>query len=109
MKRNADLEYASGIDFTEDLAQRLRDPEFAAEYHEARRRASLGLKIAKLRTAQGISQAELAERLHTTQSVISRYESADYTSYRMDTLQRLAAALGGELVVDIKEPAEKPT
>ena len=103
MKNLQDRNESLGVDFGEDLARRLHDSEFAAEFHEARRRASLGLKIAKLRTAQGISQAELAERLHTSQSVISRYESADYTSYRMDTLKRLASALGGELVVDIKE------
>jgi ribosome-binding protein aMBF1 (putative translation factor) len=90
-----------GVDYSEDLARRLRDPEFAAEYREARKRASLGLKIAKLRSAQGLSQAELAARLNTTQSVISRYESADYSSYRLDTLRRLAEALGSELVVDI--------
>jgi len=94
-----------GVDYREDLNRRLRDPEFAAEYHEARKRASLGLKIAKLRSAQGLSQSELAVRLNTTQSVISRYESADYSSYRLDTLKRLAEALGGELVVDI-EPRE---
>ena len=59
------------------------------------------MKIAKLRAEQGLSQAELAARVNTTQSVISRYESADYSSYRLDTLRRLAEALGSELVVDI--------
>ena len=90
-----------GVDYREDLTERLRDPEFAAEYREAQHRASLGLKIAKLRAEQGLSQAELAARVNTTQSVISRYEPADYSSYRLDTLRRLAEALGSELVVDI--------
>jgi ribosome-binding protein aMBF1 (putative translation factor) len=91
-----------GVDFQEDLDRRLLDPEFASEFREARRRASLGLKIARLRAARGLSQAELAARLNTTQSVISRYESADYTNYRLETLQKLAEALGGQLVVDIE-------
>lgn len=93
---------ARGSDFTRDLENRLgRDPELEREYRGALERASLGLKIARLRTERGLSQAQLAERVKTTQSVISRYESADYTSYNLDTLRRLAAALDAELVVDL--------
>lgn len=102
--RNETNEY--GPDFRDDLERRLRDDGFAAEYREARRKASLGLKIARLRNARGMSQTELAAQLETTQSVISRYESADYTSYRLDTLKRLADALGADLIVDL-EPSEK--
>jgi predicted XRE-type DNA-binding protein len=91
------------VDFRDDLAQRLGDAELASEFKDARDRAALGLKIARLRAARGLSQAQLASRVNTTQSVISRYESADYRSYNIETLRRLAAALGGELVVDLRE------
>lgn len=91
-----------GPDIRDDLERRLRDEDFATEFREARRKASLGLKIARLRNAKGMSQTELAHRLDTTQSVISRYESSDYTSYRLDTLRRLADALGAELIVDLE-------
>jgi ribosome-binding protein aMBF1 (putative translation factor) len=93
----------SSTDFRDDLSQRLTDPELAAEFREAHERAALGLKIARLRTARGLSQAQLATRLNTTQSVISRYESADYRSYNIETLRRLASALGGELIVDLRD------
>lgn len=96
-----------GPTFRDDLARRLRDPEFAAEYQDARTRASLGLKIARMRAARGMSQADLAARMNTTQSVISRYESADYQGFRLGTLRRLAEALGAELEVDIREPAPR--
>ena len=92
-----------GVDFRDDLARRLSDPELAAEYEAAHERASIGLKIARLRTDRGLSQAQLALRLNTTQSVISRYESADYKSYNLDTLRRLADALGAEVTVDFAE------
>lgn len=95
------------VSFRSDLERRLADPEFAAEYPTARYRARLGLRIAQLRSQSGMSQAELAAALNTTQSVISRYESADYSGYRLDTLHRLADALGGELVVDIKLPGHR--
>ena len=90
-----------GVDYRTDLEQRLGDPEFAAEFEAAQERASLGFKIAKLRNQQGLSQAQLADRLNTSQSVISRYESADYSNYRLNTLRRLADALGSELRVEI--------
>jgi ribosome-binding protein aMBF1 (putative translation factor) len=98
----ADVERITGTDFEEDLQRRLQNPDFAAEYGDAIDRARLGVKIASLRAERGLSQTELAARLRTTQSVVSRYESADYTAYRMDTLRRLAEALDGELVVDIR-------
>lgn len=98
---------AAGASFRDDLERRLRDPEFAAECREAHERATLGLKIARIRTARGMSQTELAARLNTTQSVISRYESADYRGFRMETLRRLAEALGAELEVDFREPANR--
>jgi len=92
-----------GTDFRDDLAARLSDPELATEFEIARDRAYLGLKIARLRAARGMSQAQLASRLNTSQSVISRYESADYTNYNLETLRRLADALGAELTVDLEE------
>jgi ribosome-binding protein aMBF1 (putative translation factor) len=93
---------ARGSDFSVDLDSRLEDPELAREYREALERASLGLKIARLRAERGMSQAQLAERVNTTQSVISRYESADYVNYNLRTLRRLAAALDSELLVDFR-------
>ena len=41
----------------------------------------------------GVSQAELARRVGTTQSVISRLEDADYGGHSLALLQRIAAAL----------------
>jgi len=110
MNTNADRPKTSsrrGGSFREDLTQRLGDPAFAKEFREAHERASIGLKIARMRSARGMSQSQLAARVHTSQSVISRYESADYDSFRVDTLRRLADALGAELTVDLKEPVQR--
>jgi HTH-type transcriptional regulator/antitoxin HipB len=91
------------VSFRDDLTRRLEDPEFAREFQEARERSSLGLKIARSRTAKGLSQAELAEKLNTTQSVVSRFESVDYTGHKVETLRRVADALDLDLVVDLRE------
>ncbi len=100
--------YESGestvVSFQEDLARRMsEDPTFAREYREARERASLGLKIARLRSARGLSQTQLASKLQTTQSVVSRIESPDYVGHKVETLRRVADALDVELVVELRE------
>ncbi|QEG36077.1 helix-turn-helix transcriptional regulator [Bythopirellula goksoeyrii] len=61
------------------------------------------------RTAAGLTQGEIAEKVGTTQSVISQLESADYEGHSLSMLRRIAAALGSHveirLVPGSKEPA----
>jgi transcriptional regulator with XRE-family HTH domain len=46
-----------------------------------------------LREQAGFSQTELAKRVGTTQSVISRLEDADYEGHSLAMLNRIAAAV----------------
>lgn len=68
---------------------------------------ALGQLIYDLRTEAGLSQRELAERMGTTQSVISRLEEGGGARNRIDTLARVATALNRHLVVSF--PASVPT
>lgn len=61
---------------------------------EARVNAAVAQLIYQARNKAGLSQAELAERIGTKQSVISRLEDADYEGHSLSILQRIAAALG---------------
>lgn len=64
---------------------------------------ALGQLIYDLRTGAGLSQRELADRMGTTQSVISRLEEGGGAKNRIDTLARVAEALGRHLVVSFPE------
>ena len=64
---------------------------------------ALGQLIYDLRTQAGLSQRELAERMGTTQSVISRLEEGGGARNRIDTLARVATALDRHLVVSFPE------
>ena len=64
---------------------------------------ALGQLIYDLRTEAGLSQRELAERMGTTQSVISRLEEGGGARNRIDTLARVATALDRHLVVSFPE------
>lgn len=68
---------------------------------------ALGQLIYDLRTAAGLSQRELAERMGTTQSVISRLEEGGGARNRLDTLGRVAVALDRHLVVSFPEVVPK--
>ncbi len=59
-------------------------------------------KIYELRTRAKLSQAQLARKVGTTQSVISRLEDADYEGHSLAILRRIAAAL--ERRVEIRFP-----
>lgn len=64
---------------------------------------ALGQLIYDLRTSTGLTQKALAERMGTTQSVISRLEEGGGAKNRIDTLARVAVALGRHLVVSFPE------
>jgi transcriptional regulator with XRE-family HTH domain len=64
---------------------------------------ALGQLIYDLRTGAGLSQRELAERMGTTQSVISRLEEGGGAKNRIDTLSRVAEALGRHLILSFPE------
>lgn len=68
----------------------------------------LGQLIYDLRSEAGLSQRELAARIGTTQSVISRLEEGGGARNRLDTLARVATALNRHLVVSFPDtvPAE---
>jgi len=61
---------------------------------EARVNAAVAQLIYAARNKAGLSQAELAERIGTKQSVISRLEDADYDGHSLSMLHRIAASLG---------------
>jgi len=56
-------------------------------------------KIFQLRSKARLSQAELARRVGTTQSVISRLEDADYDGHSLVMLRRIASALEKRLEI----------
>lgn len=86
----------------EDIRNKRGEPN-AETRAEAEHDFALGQLIYDLRAAAGLSQRELAERMGTTQSVISRLEEGGGAKNRLDTLVRVAEALGRHLIVSFPE------
>jgi ribosome-binding protein aMBF1 (putative translation factor) len=79
-----------------DILDRMagESPELRRLTEEARVNAAVAQLIYEARNKAGLSQAQLAERIGTKQSVISRLEDADYEGHSLSMLQRIATALG---------------
>lgn len=89
-------------DAVEILRQRyIQDvPERLASVEEERIHAKVARQIHELRARARLSQAQLAEKIDTTQSVISRLESADYEGHSLSMLRRIAEALDAKVDVE---------
>ncbi len=90
-------------------AKALRRPGVKREYDRLAEEFAFLDEVLKARAAAGLTQAEVAERIGTTQSAVARLESADAKhSPSLTTLRRYAAALGCKLQVRlVREPAAK--
>jgi transcriptional regulator with XRE-family HTH domain len=66
---------------------------------EERSNAAVARQIYELRTARGLTQKQLAERVGTQQPVIARLEDADYQGHSLAMLYRIGAALGCRVAV----------
>jgi ribosome-binding protein aMBF1 (putative translation factor) len=78
-------------------------PEFKKAYYDELSRLRLAHRIAELREKCGLSQAELARKVGTTQAGISRLENPNYHNYSLKTLEKVANALGARLRVELEE------
>lgn len=68
-------------------------PDRLRELEEMRVNEEIARQILGLRTAAGLSQAQLAKLIGTTASVICRLEDADYEGHSLAMLRRIGAAL----------------
>jgi transcriptional regulator with XRE-family HTH domain len=71
-----------------------------------RRRQALLAELVAQRRAAGLSQAEVADRMGTSQPAVARVE-AGTGDVRLSTLERYAAAVGRRLEVRLELPEEE--
>jgi len=83
------------------IAQRKkRDKKFAEGYDQGYEQFKVGVILRQAREAAGLTQAELARRLKTKKTAISRIEN-HAEDIKLSTLKRVASALGKRLEIRI--------
>ncbi|HUT55297.1 MAG TPA: helix-turn-helix transcriptional regulator [bacterium] len=78
-----------------------RDKKFALGYDQGYQRFKLGAMLRQARLDAGMTQEQLARRLKTKKTAISRIEN-HAEDIKLSTLDRVASALGKQLEIRIE-------
>ncbi len=78
----------------------MKDKEVLRAYNKLAPEFAIAQKVIEKRLQCGLTQAELAEKVGTKQSAISRLESGNYNP-SLNFLEKVAKALNLNLVVDM--------
>ena len=94
---------AKRITLKDILKKELKDHEFSFYFQHEKSISKIARLIRDARLKAGITQAELAERAKTSQTVIARLESGtDQRTPSLDLLERIARALKAKLLVSFE-------
>lgn len=91
----------AGVKFSDIKELLMKDDDFKAEYEKLKPRYDVISQIIEERSKQDITQEELALRVGTQKSNISRLESGAYNP-SLDFLVKVAHSLGKEVQVSLK-------
>jgi ribosome-binding protein aMBF1 (putative translation factor) len=78
----------------------MKEPSFRAEYERLKPEFALALAFIKARNKAGMTQADVARKMRTTQSVVARIESGSNPP-NLKTLERYAKAVGRRIEVKL--------
>ncbi len=84
--------------FARFKARALKDPGIRRAYEEGLEDFRIAVRLAELREQRGMTQTELAAKIHTSAAVISRLERGQNVEFK--TLKKVAAALGVRLTLE---------
>jgi ribosome-binding protein aMBF1 (putative translation factor) len=89
-------------DFQKYKKKRMKqDPDFWSGYDERLETFKLGILLKQARLEAGLTQEQIAKRLKTTKSVVSRMEN-HATDIRLSTLEKFAKAVGRKIHVALR-------
>ena len=81
--------------------RRKTDRSFDEGFEDGYKAFKIGAVLKQAREESGLTQAEMAEKLHTQKSAISRIEN-HAEDIRLSTLEKFASVLGRSLEVSIR-------
>jgi len=81
----------------------MSDPESSDIYKRKRQEIEIALLMRKTREKANLSQEDIAERMHTTRSAVSRFESSGTGRHSpsLETLLKYAQALGYSVKINL--------
>jgi DNA-binding XRE family transcriptional regulator len=83
------------------IETKLENEKFRKGFEDEYAKLSIGEQLAALRSNANLTQAQVAKKVGTTASAISRYENAEYDRYELQTLRRIVEACGGKINIAV--------
>lgn len=96
-------------ELTEQLRQSFADEEYRNAYAESFLNSYVAAQIKVLREEYPLTQGELAIKIGTQQPGVARLENVNYSSWKVETLRKLARALNVRLKITFEEWGTLPT
>jgi ribosome-binding protein aMBF1 (putative translation factor) len=91
-----------GRTLKEYIAEQMNDPEFKKAWEDIEPEFQVLKTMIKAREKSGLSQIELARRVGTKQSVISRLERGGFSKATLETIKKVAEALDMRLEIRLR-------
>ena len=85
--------------------RKANDPKFAKDYETGYQEFKIGVMLKMARESAGLTQEQLAQKLRTKKSAISRIEN-HAEDIKLSTLKKFAQALGKNLHVEVSSILE---
>jgi len=85
-------------DFNKLLNEELKNLDFKQEWEKLELRYIIVKQLIKLRNSYNLSQSELAKKVGTTQSVISRIENGN-VNIGIDMIERIAKSFNKQIKI----------
>lgn len=89
------------------LEKQFKDKKFKEKFYKGLEKTRIAAEISYYREKRGITQAQLAKLLGTSQSTVARLEDPFYENYSLNTLRKVAKVLDLELIVSLREKNEQ--
>lgn len=86
-------------EYQSNLEEEFQDEEYRYAYAEDYLNTRIATQIKVLREQRAMTQQGLAEKIGTKQAGVSRLESVNYSSWKTQTLRKIARALGVRLSI----------
>jgi transcriptional regulator with XRE-family HTH domain len=87
------------MNYKEDLAEMLKDPEFKKAYDQTAPEFELIKSMLELRHKRKLSQRALALKMNAKQPTLARLEREGYKRATIPVLKKIAAALDARLII----------
>ena len=89
------------------ITEQMKNPEFKKSWDDLDPEFQILKAMIKAREKAGMSQAELARRIGTKQSVISRLERGAFSKASLETIKKVADVLDKRLVIKLEDKKAK--